>query len=182
MNLWFRLLLLVLTQSFRRRLVPPFDVSRLRFRVWPGDLDTNFHMNNGRYLTLMDLGRFDLMLRGGLAKPALRHRWNPVLSAATVRYRRELRLFQSFHLESRIIHWTDTVFVMEQRVLSRKASERDESVAAHALLKGGLYDRAARRFVPIARLFEAMGMSAESPPATAEVTAFLTAESAMRLR
>ena len=30
-------------------------------RVWPNDLDTNAHMNNGRYLTLMDLGRFDLM-------------------------------------------------------------------------------------------------------------------------
>ncbi len=33
------------------------ETSVLRFRVWPNDLDFNFHLNNGRYLTLMDIGR-----------------------------------------------------------------------------------------------------------------------------
>src|SRR6185503_3961101 len=34
--------------------------SNLSLRVWPNDLDLNIHVNNGRYLTLMDLGRMDL--------------------------------------------------------------------------------------------------------------------------
>jgi hypothetical protein len=52
MNLWFRVLWLFLSASFRARIAPPFGVSRLSFRVWPHDLDTNLHMNNGRYLTI----------------------------------------------------------------------------------------------------------------------------------
>ena len=32
-------------------------------RVLPNDLDLLWHMNNGRYLSLMDQGRVDLMVR-----------------------------------------------------------------------------------------------------------------------
>ena len=78
MNLWFRSLIVLFTVFFRRSL-DPLDESVLKFRVWPTDLDVNFHMNNGRYLTIMDLGRVDLMLRTGLGKMALNgsgRRWS----------------------------------------------------------------------------------------------------------
>mgnify|MGYP003290859366 CR=1 FL=1 len=35
------------------------DDSRVCFRVLPNDCDVNLHMNNGRYWTIMDLGRAD---------------------------------------------------------------------------------------------------------------------------
>ena len=54
-------------------------------------------MNNGRYWSLMDLGRTDLMLRTGLWRAVLRHRWVPVVNAGAIRFRRELRLFQPLH-------------------------------------------------------------------------------------
>ena len=54
MNLWLRLFLYFLRAPFRKKLQPPFDVSRLAFRVLPNDLDVNLHMNNGRYLTCVD--------------------------------------------------------------------------------------------------------------------------------
>ena len=66
MNLWLRVLHLIITSFFRPKLDPVRDVSRLTFRVWPHDLDTSLHMNNGRYWTLMDLGRTDIMIRSGL--------------------------------------------------------------------------------------------------------------------
>ena len=66
MNLWLRLLHLILAGFVRPRLDPARDVSRLAFRVWPHDLDTSLHMNNGRYWTLMDHGRADIMIRSGL--------------------------------------------------------------------------------------------------------------------
>ena len=44
----------------------PLDESVIHARVLPTDLDLNLHLNNGRALTLMDLGRVDLMLRMGV--------------------------------------------------------------------------------------------------------------------
>ena len=58
-----RLAKTLVTAPFRSRLRPT-DASTVHFLVWPNDLDMNRHMNNGRYLTLMDLGRFDLELGG----------------------------------------------------------------------------------------------------------------------
>lgn len=179
MNLWLRLLWLLLTTPFRGRLTMPDGVSRLSFHVLPLDLDTNGHMNNGRYLTLMDLGRMDLILRSGLWRAVLANKWTPVLSAATIRYRRELRLFRRFRLDSRIVAWSDSWFVMEQRFIARNR-RGEEMVAAAALLRGGLYDRRAKAFVPVARLLETVGVGAASPEPPEEVKAFIAAEEAMK--
>ena len=179
MNLWFRLFGLILATAFRPRLVLPESVSRLRFRVWPHDLDTSLHMNNGRYWAIMDLGRADLVLRSGLWRSVLHKRWTPVLGAATVRFRRELRAFQSFWLETRIVHWTDTNLVIEQRMLTAGRGGQ-EVVAAIALLRAGLYDRRARSFVPIRDLMVAVGVAAETPPPTPAVAAFLAGEEALK--
>ena len=103
MNLWFRLIWLLVTTRFRPRLDLPADASVLPFRVWFHDLDTSLHMNNGRYWTLMDLGRLDLMLRSGLWRAVLRHRWLPVVNAGTIRFRREMRLFRPFRVETQIL-------------------------------------------------------------------------------
>jgi thioesterase superfamily protein len=54
--------------------MPPFGEARLRFRILPHDLDLNFHVNNARYLSFMDLGRVDLMGRLGLFRFAFRGR------------------------------------------------------------------------------------------------------------
>ncbi len=72
MNLWFRLLFLLLSSPFRPKLSAPFAVSRLNFRVLPNDIDSNLHMTNGRYRTIFDLGRLDLVFRMGLGRVAWR--------------------------------------------------------------------------------------------------------------
>jgi acyl-CoA thioesterase FadM len=120
MNLWLRLLWLLATAWRRPPLALPFGVSRLGFRVWPHDLDTSLHMNNGRYWTLMDLGRTDLMLGSGLWRSVLRQRWTPVVSAGQIRFRRELRPFQAFDLETRLAHWDEARFVIEHRLVIRE--------------------------------------------------------------
>jgi acyl-CoA thioesterase FadM len=178
-NLWLRLLHLLIASFFRPKIDPVTGVSRLRFRVWLHDLDTSFHLNNGRYWTLMDLGRTDLMIRSGLWRPVLRHRWLPVVSAGQIRFRREMRLFQTFALETRILTWSEGQVVMEHRILS---TSRDGSpvLNAIALVKAGLYDRGAKGFVPMARLLREIGLQAEAPGAAPEVTAFLHAEEALK--
>ncbi len=179
MNLWLRLIAYLLTARFRPTLDLPHGVSRLTFRVWPHDLDVSLHMNNARYLAMMDLGRFDVMIGSGLWRDILRHRWTPIVSKVAIRFRRELRLFQRIRLETRILTWDKDGVVMEQ-VFLIVGGPRDGQVAAHALFKGGIYDRTARAFVPIGRLMADTGISAEPPPATPEVVAFLKADEAMR--
>ena len=179
MNLWLRLLATILRAFVSPRLRPHEDVSRLSFRVWPHDLDVSMHMNNGRYLGIMDLGRLDLILRSGLWRAVLKHRWTPVLDAAVIRYRRELRAFRSFRLETRILSWTGATLLIEQRILStnRDGAEVLNAIAIH---RAGLYDRRAKSYVTIERLMKEVGVDAVSPQPPEAVAAFLAAEDALR--
>lgn len=179
MNLWIRLIWLLLTARKRGRLILPHAVSVLSFRVYPHDLDLSMHMNNGRYLTLMDLGRMDVMLRSGLWREVLHHRWTPIASAITIRFQRELRLFQRFRLQTRLLCWEENLVVMEQAFIIT-GGLRDGQPAARALFKGGLYDRKEKKFVEIARLMTLIGASAESPPPAPEVEAFLHADDRLK--
>ena len=179
MNLWLRLIWLFLTRRSRPPLAPPLATSVISLIVLPNDLDIYRHVNNGRYLTLMDLGRMDLFLRTGLVEAIKGAGWNPVLSAAQVRYRRELRLWQRFRLETRIVYWESTTFVIEHRITVRLDGDRD-AVATQALMRGGLYDRAARAFVPVSALLQRLNIDAPSPPITGDVRAFLDAEEALK--
>ena len=180
MKLWFRLLLYALSLTWRSALQLPKECSSLTFRVWPTDLDTSLLMNNGRYLTIMDMGRLDIMVRGGLWRAVLRHRWTPIASAVSLRFRRELRAFPRVRIETRLVCWHEASVVMEQRFLFAGGA-RDGELAASALFLGGLYDRKARTFVPVRRLMEEVGVTAESPEPGPDVVAFLAAHDALRL-
>ena len=68
MNLYFRLLITIL-KALRAPRVTPGDTVELRLRMLPTDLDLNGHMNNGRYLTLVDLGLVTVFIRSGGSIP-----------------------------------------------------------------------------------------------------------------
>ena len=181
MNLWLRALWLFLTAPFKARIAAPLGVSRLRFLVLPNDVDTNLHLNNGRYLTIADLGRTDLLIRMGLLKLVLKEGLQPMLSGSAIRFRRELKPFQSFILESRIVCWRETTFVMEHRFV---AERRDGPMTTYAVavVRGGLYDKKARKFVPAERLAQAVGYHDESPPFTQDIEDFLAVEEGLKQR
>ena len=180
MNLWLRLLWILLTARRRGHLILPADASSLFFRVLPHDLDPSMHLNNGRYLTLMDLGRLDILARSGLLHEVWRHKWTPIASAISIRFRRELRPWQKFRLETRLLCWDASNVVMEQTFWI-EGGARNGQVAARALFKGGLYDRRDKKFVEIARLMTLTGVSAISPAPTADVAAFLRADAEMKV-
>jgi acyl-CoA thioesterase FadM len=106
----------------------------VRLRVWPNDLDFNLHVNNGRYLTLADIGRTHWFLRTGMVGVARRYKAYPVVGDAIAKFRRDLRVFQSFEIYSRLIGWDhkwgflEHRFVREGRVLG--------VVAIRGLFKG----------------------------------------------
>lgn len=114
----------------RRPRLTPLDESVIDLRVLPNDLDLHAHMNNGRYLSIMDLGRLDLMTRTGLGRVALKQRWIPLVAWASIRYRRPLKVFQRFQLRTRIVYWDIKWFYIEQRF------ERDGQLIAAARIVG----------------------------------------------
>lgn len=180
MNLYLRLIWMLLTLRRRGAYRLPDDVGRLGSIVLPNDLDLNFHVNNGRYLTLMDLGRVDMFIRSGLLAAARRNGWHPVIAAGKIRFRHEMRLFQRFVIETRIVYWSDATVVMEHRCVIDHP-KYGETAAAVALMRGGFYDRKAKAFVPIAKMLAAAGLEhADSPPPNEEVAAFLAAEDALK--
>lgn len=140
MNLYFRLIWLLLVHYFKKEPTRSLtDKGELSYKVWPFDLDINGHMNNARYLALMDLGRLDLILHSGMFKTTLDKKWLPVLGASTIRYRIPLLPFQKFKLVTEVKYWDEGWFYMEQRFII-KGGKKDGAVAAIALVKGSFFD------------------------------------------
>ena len=110
------------------------DEDLIRMRVWPNDIDINLHMNNGRYLNIMDYGRTHLLARTRLLEHILRSRWMPMVGAVWMTYRRSLPLFSAFQLSSRLVCWDERWFYIEQNFTG------PEGLAAMGWVKGILRD------------------------------------------
>jgi acyl-CoA thioesterase FadM len=115
MNLIFRMLWVWLLSTRRERLTPGVAESRLNLITLPNDLDLNMHMNNGRFLTICDLSRVDLFIRSGLVGAMRKHKWAPIITEHTMRYKRPLRLFQKFEVVMQLTHWDDRNFYMSHQ-------------------------------------------------------------------
>jgi acyl-CoA thioesterase FadM len=79
----------------------------LALRVLPNDLDVNGHMNNGRYLTVVDLALFTLFIRSGFLGLCLKKGWRPMSGGAVAHFRRGLRVFQGYTLRMTPVGWDD---------------------------------------------------------------------------
>jgi len=153
--LLFRVLLVVFKNLFRRR-IDVLGETVIHLRVWPTDMDLNFHLNDGRYVSLTGLGRVDLMTRTGLLRQAMKRRWYPVVGATMIRYRREIKAFEKFSMHSRIVGWDEKWFYFEHRF------EQDGTVAAMAYARGVMRTREGA--VPSSDVLALVGITAPSPP------------------
>ena len=118
--------------------LPPLgvlDEDSIRMHVWPQDIDLNLHMNNARYLGVMDYARVHLLARCRLLEHIVRSRWQPLVGAVWMTYRRSLPLFSAFTIGSRLVCWDDRWFYIEQRFTGR------DGLAAIGWVKGALRDK-----------------------------------------
>lgn len=135
--MWRTLLVML---SARRRLrrtgrLAPTGISRIRLTTLPTDIDLLRHMNNGRYLSLFDLGRWDLLVRTGLWDVMKRHGWYAVVSSETITFRKSLNLWQRFDVESRMIGHDDKAVYLEHRAVV------DGEVFARAIIRARMMKR-----------------------------------------
>lgn len=133
MNLWLRLLYLHFALRRRPR-VDLLDPASLRLRVWPTDLDLLGHVNNGRYLSLMDLGRLALMEQTGLLAVARAQRWMPLVRGIDIEYHKPLLPWQSFALHTRLLGWDHKWLYLEQSF--QRGDTRIADAQIHGLLRG----------------------------------------------
>lgn len=158
MNLYFRVLKIFFLHLLR--IIPqsrnPTQTFVLRFRTWPHDLDFNLHMNNGRYLTIMDIGRLDLMLRLGLFGKILWNWWMPVIGTAFVHFRKSLGPIRSFELHTKVAAWDEKWFYIEQTFM------QNDTVMAVGYVKGLIRDK--KNNIPSQNLFSLVGIETSSPP------------------
>jgi len=155
MNLWFRLLLMLLRRPWRKP-VGGLDTTVVKMRVWPLDLDFNRHVTNGRYFTMADVGRMDYVLRSGAYKVALRHKAFPIVGDVWGKFRRELRLFEAFEIHSRMLGWDDKWVFVEHRFM------RKERVIGVVMMRG-LF-RSAKGLIDPQEFIAEMNLDPQSPP------------------
>ncbi|MBX3311906.1 MAG: acyl-CoA thioesterase [Microbacteriaceae bacterium] len=108
----------MLSLWIRRRRFPKLsyqEVSRVNFRVLPTDLDVLGHMNNGRFLTLMDLGRVAMMSQTGMWKRLRELDWYPVVVQQTITYRKSLNPWVKYQLETKFHGIDEKSVYLEQR-------------------------------------------------------------------
>jgi acyl-CoA thioesterase FadM len=133
------------------------QVGTLSLRVRLIDLDLLRHMNNGVYLSIMDLGRIDLLKRIGAAARLRTLGIYPVIVSQTITFRRSLELGQRYVLETRFLGSDEKATYLEQRFVV------DGEIYARAVVRARFL-RAKGGTVGPAELTEVTGVGLDDRP------------------
>lgn len=139
-------------------------------RCWPWDIDLWRELNNGRTLTLYDLGRIPLASRTGLSRILLKQRWGLTMAGASVRYRKRIRTFTRFEMRSRLVGWDERFFYIEQSMWLGK------DCANQIVYRSAVTDR--NGIVPTDKVRSAIGHDGPAPELPAWVQAWIEADAA----
>lgn len=155
--------------SSRQPAIGLTDVHVSHHMVWPWDLDGFLELNNGRALTLYDLGRLGMGLRVGLIKTLKTENWGLTMAGSSVRYRRRLRMFECFETKSRAVFWDDRFVYIEQSMWKQNGD-----CAGHVLYRAAVTDSSG--IVAPQRVLQAMGHPEMSPDVPEWIAAWIKAE------
>ena len=162
-----------LTKEFlKARRMPPigvFDTHVSNHICWPWDIDMFLELNNGRTLTVFDLGRLPMAHRVGLTRVLRQKRWGLTMAGVSVRWRVRVRPFQKFEMRTRAIGWDDRFVYLEQSMWLP-----DGRCANHALYRSAVTDRDG--IVAPTQIMKAMGLTDPSPTLPDWVRAWAAAD------
>lgn len=171
MNLYVRLLWTWLRASVKPAIAMG-DTVELRLHVWPGDLDINGHMNNGRYMTITDLALIEYFTRAGFLPVAMRHGWRPMLGGSMISFRHALKPFRVYTLKFSVQCWD------ERWNYFRFVFEHDGRIMAGGYSKGAVVGR--KGIVGCAETRAAMGLHEGSPVVPEALAAWIEADRLLR--
>ncbi|KAG0248937.1 hypothetical protein BG011_009726 [Mortierella polycephala] len=110
--------------------IKPTDTSIVRERVWVDDLDLNFHFSNSSYGKNCDYARVKYVtsLLGPSVLPLHpKRRIAFALGGNQFWFKKEITLFQSYEIRTRLLTWNQKWFVIEHRMYApSRRSKTDE--------------------------------------------------------
>lgn len=171
MNLYLRLLHVIFCGWFESA-TQYSEAIFSKFRVWPHDLDAFGHMNNGRYLQIMDVARVHWMMRAGVAAAIRSNRWAPLLGGGFIRYRFSLRIWQTYKVRTRLLCWDQQWFFLEHVFIDRRNRHVAVGISRAALRANGAW-------IPTHEVATAVQPGAVSPEAPKYVMEWLDLEEEM---
>lgn len=137
----------------RKPILLATETSILKLRVWFQDIDGYGELNNGRFLTMMDIGRIEFGERTRLNTVLKEKKWGIMVGATNIRYRRRLTLFTRFELHTQLLGFDDRWFYFHQFTSTEKHPIHSSAIVRTApFSKNGL--------IPIPQLLDAMKMDA----------------------
>lgn len=136
---------------------------------WPLDLDFMAELNNGRTLTLYDLGRIPLAKRMGLFRALKENKWGLTVAGVSVRYRARVRMFQKFEIHSQALGWDERFLYLEQTIWSKGKCANQALYRTAVTGPDGI--------VNTALVAEALGFGDQSPALPEWVQNWIKAES-----
>lgn len=145
-----------------------FDTHVSQLRCWPWDLDPWIELNNGRTLTLYDLGRLPLSRRTGFEKLLRDKQWGLTVAGSTTRYRKRVTMLTLLTMHTRCLGWDERFVYMEQSMW------KGDDCTSHVLIRSAIVSKAG--MVKPSDMAVAMGIAPESPALPAWVTAWTAAE------
>lgn len=149
--------------------LPVLGEHRSEHYCMPWDIDMWRELNNGRTLTIYDLGRIPMAQRNGLMDVLKQERWGMTIAGSTVRYRRRVRAFEKVEMRSRVTYWDDKFVYIEQSMWN-KAGE----CANHAMLRGAITGPSG--ILPPENAIKLMDPTVERPAAPAWIQAWIEAD------
>jgi acyl-CoA thioesterase FadM len=137
-------------------------------RCWPQDIDQYMEMNNGRILTILDLGRTGLAQRVGLINALQKKRWGMTMAGASLRYRKRIRPFVKFRTVSRAVGWDEKFFYLEHTIWI------GNECAVQALFRAAVTDK--NGIVNPKHVFAFIGLDGAAPAMPDWVQAWIDAD------
>lgn len=151
--------------SYKRRNEPAtqttFDTSVTQHRVWPHLIDYNLHMNNAKYLTVLEATRWGLFRDLAWFKKMMSAKLNIVIGSMEITFIRELPLLAKYDVHTRIMTWDEKYLYFEQKIFVKG------KLHGHALFKFAGVRKGKRVMMP--EMCEILGVNYEDAQPYAEL-------------
>lgn len=123
---------------------------------WPHDLDFWLELNNGRAMSLYDIGRTGLAQRAGLITAVRKNRWGLTMAGSITRFRRRIHGFERFEMRSRAVCWDDKFMYLGQTMWKRNGD-----CASHVVFRAAVTNKSG--LIAPQTVLKAMGRDDPSP-------------------
>lgn len=104
-------------ELLRAAMMPKLEIGQTHISYhicWPWDLDFALELNNGRTLSIYDLGRLPMGFRIGLFKMLREKKWGFTMAGCSIRYRRRVRMFHRVKMTTAVLGWDDRFIYIGQ--------------------------------------------------------------------